>query len=372
MALSPAVQPLSITAYSFLHQEEVGLDTLALEINDEILHLAFPSGESYPLTQKGFESLCKLIQVPVGFANRLKDDGAGHVLSYLQKQLSQTYLRDSVLIVRDTSTNPNVRASAGHILAVTTKEYILPDLSKVAELDAEILKTAQAITNGELRTRLEVDGTLRYGFVVKKDKVGADSSEYEFGHVLSYSLYGLELPQIYQVAIRCEDLSTLVLPFKPAEYPVNGSNFMADLLSAVETLDSMGWTDLEGYLTRLKSVNASLREVKETRQKLLRSLKVDKDDRDTGERLEQFFGWKKLVERYEIKTLAPKPSKRWYMSASSNLNLLDLYLKLIAETTHAPNTISNETRAKLDKYASRLLAKFPDLAEKEPPKVQWA
>jgi hypothetical protein len=101
----------------------------------------------------------------------------------------------------------------------------------------------------------------------------------------------------------------------------------------------------------------------------MKGLRVDKEDKETEERIEGFFGWKKLVDRYEIKSLSPKPSKKWLMSATSHLNLLDVYVKLIAETTHAPATLAYEIRSKLEKYASKMLGRLPDLAEKDPPKV---
>jgi len=371
MPLSEGIKPLSPIIYSYLHQQEIDLNSLSLEIEEGILSLVFPDGSKKPFTDKGFASLCKVIKVPLSFGKRLKEDGFSHVLSYLQKQLSQSYLREPAIVVTDNSTNTVVRPSAGHILSVTTKTHILPSFDKIIELDSEILKAAE-MSKADLRARLEDDGILRYGFFTKKGKFSADSSDYEFGHVFAYSIYGLDLPQIYQVAIRNEDLSSLVLPFKPLTYEVNSSAFMGEIISAVESLGTEGWSDLESYLSRLKSVSASLREVKETKQKLLKALKIDKEDKETPERLEQFFGWKKLVERYEIKSLDPKPSKKWFMSASSNLNLLDVYLKMISETTHAPNTLDSDVRIRLEKYASKMLGKFPDLSEKEPPKVQWS
>lgn len=372
MPLADGIQPLSPTIHSYLQQQEVDLNALSLEVDDGVLSLIFPGGDKKPLTEKGFASLCRVIQVPLGFGKRLKEDGCGHVLSYLQKQLSQSYLREPAIIVTDVSTNTAVRASAGHVLAVTTKSHILPALDKILELDAEILKVAKEYSRAHLRARIEVDGTLRYGFMTKKGKVSADSSEYEFGHVFTYSLLGLEQPQLYQVAIRTEDLSSLTLPFKPVVYEVSSPTFMGDLIAALETLGSEGWGELEAYLGRLKGVNASLKEVKDTRQKLTKALKIDKEDKETAERLEQFFGWKKLIERYDIKSLSPKPSKKWLMSASSHLNLLDVYLKLISETTHAPNTLEHDIRLRLEKYASKMMGRLPDLAEKEPPKVQWS
>lgn len=367
--LSESVSPLSVSVFSFLEQREIDLATVSLDLGDSgALVLALSETESYPLTPRGFESLCRVIQVPVGFGKKLRDDGASHVLSYLQRQLAQTYVREPVIIVLDKST---IRDTADHILAVTTKDMILPSNEAISEMDHEILKTAQNYAKTELVSRVEVDGTLRYTFVAKQARLSVDTSEYRFGHVYAYSLYGLEAPQIYQVAVRCEDMSTMTLPLKPAEYSTRNATFLGDLLSAIEALDTAGWTDLDIFLTRLNGVKASLYEIKETRQKMLKMLKVDQEDLETNERIENFFGWKKLQARYEIKTMSQKPSKKWYMSAASDLKLLDVYLKLIAETTHAPNTLPVESRIKLEKYATKMLGRMPDLAEKEPPKIEF-
>jgi hypothetical protein len=333
---------------------------LSFDFQDEQLQLLFPSGEKRSLTDKGFESLCRVIQVLLAFAKRLRADQNYEVLTYLQKQMSLAYLHEPAVVVCDTRENV--------VLSVTTKDFLLESLHAVVEMDKEILKTASESAKATLTVRFETDGYLRYGFITKRGKVAADTSEYEFGHVFAYSLYGYEQPHTYQVAVRSDDMSVILLPFKPEHYSTSSNTFTGDLISVIENLDSSGWLELDSYLQKLIGTNASLREVKETKQRLVKTLKVDKEDRETEKRLEEFFGWKKLVDKYEIKTLSPKPSKRWMMSATSNLNLLDLYLKLVAETTHAPD-LTYDKRLRLERYASRILDRVPDLAEKNPPKV---
>jgi hypothetical protein len=360
------IEPRSYGKYSYLTQQEFDLTSLSLDLRDDVLHLIFPSGEKRPLTDLGFESLCRVIQVPLAFAKRLRKDGRCEVLSYLQKQLSSAYLKEPAVVVCDSSTT---RDTSNHVLSVTTKACILKSLHDVCAMDKEIVSVAEKFSKAELKVRMEDGTSLRYGFMTKRAKPMADSSEYEFGHVFCYSLYGYEMPHIYQIALRCDDMSLLVLPFKPEYYDASSTTFLGDLGSAIEHLDSAGWVELESYLQRMHGVKASLREVKETKQRLAKTLKVDKEDKETEKRLEEFFGWKKLVERYEIKELSPKPSKRWYMSAQSHLSLLDVFIKLVSETTHAPSTLDNLKRTKLEKYATRILGRMPDLAEKSPPKL---
>lgn len=365
MSRSDTVNPLAYANYSYIAQQEFDLSSLSLDLDGDELRLIFPSGESRPLTDKGFESLCRVIQVPYGFAKRLRKDGRCEVLTYLQKQLSHAYLKEPATVVCDSST---YRETAGKVLSVTTKDHILKGVHDVVAMDQEILKVAENFAKAELKIRLEDDAYLRYGFMTKRGKLTADESDYEFGHVFCYSLYGYEPPNIYQIALRCADMSLIVMPFKPEYFNASLPTFLGDLSSQLEHLDSAGWGELDSYLMRMKNIKASLREVKETKHNLVRSLKVDKEDRETEKRMEEFFGWKNLVERYEIKEITPKPSKRWYMAAQSHLSLLDVFVKLVSETTHAP-ALAHTKRAKLEKYATRLMGRLPDLAEKAPPKI---
>jgi hypothetical protein len=360
MPKADTIQPISFGKYAYISQQEFDLTTLSLEVSDDNLVLVFPTGDKRPITEKGFQSLCQLIQVPLSFAKRLKEDGNTHVLQYLQKQMSAAYLRELAIVVCDTTNN--------HVLSVTSNDKLLPSFHAVVEMDKDILKAAETFAKANLTARFEDDAYLRYGFMTKRSKPLADDSEYEFGHVFAYSLYGYEQPHFYQVAVRLEDMSVLVLPFKPEYLSTTSTSFFGDLISKVETLGTEGWGDLEGFLARMKAVRASLREVKETRQRLIKTLKVDKEDTETEQRMEEFFGWKTLVQKYEIRSLDPKPSKRWFMSAPSHLNLLDIYKKLVCETTHAPNTLEADKRLRLQKYATKMLGKQPDMAEKEPPK----
>ena len=366
MSLADTVLPLSYGQYSYISQQEFDLTTLSLDFQsgqegEDELVLIFPSGEKRPLTDKGFASLCRVIQVPLSFAKRLKDDHNYEVLTYLQKQMSISYVHEPAVVVCDTRENT--------VLSITTKDYLLESIHAVCEMDKDILKISET-SKATLTARSEDDAYLRYGFITKRGKLAADNSEYDFGHVFAYSLYGYEQPHTYQVAVRCDDMAVILLPFKPEHYSTSSSTFAGDLVSIIENFDSAGWLELDGYLQKLKGINASLREVKETKQRLVKTLKVDKEDRETEKRFEEFFGWKKLVDKYEIKTLEPKLSKRWMMGAASNLNLLDVYLKLVSETTHAPDLLYDK-RSKLEKYSSRLLGRIPDLAEKNPPKVTF-
>jgi len=348
---------LQLTAYNGLSREEHDLTTLDLEMDGDELRLIFPDGRSLPLADEGFASLCKLLTVPLGFAKKLRDNHRGNVLAYLQKQLGRVNLTEPASIfIKD--------GEGAHVLSVVEAKMHLSDRAAYQSLDKEIREKAK----GELYAVYEREYTVQYFFVTKEEEVPADpeKSTWKFGHLFSYSLIGLEPFSFRQAAIRVADASLSILPFKPVTLE-NGRTFLGEMQSQVENFNTEGWTDLCYIVERLVNVNASLQEVKDARVKL-RGLKVDADDNETLERIEKHFGWKEIVKAYEIKTLSPKPSKKWYMSAQSPYSLFYVHNKLVAEATHAVDA-DPKVENKIHTNASRLMKKTPDLSEKAPPKV---
>jgi len=351
--------------------ESVELRTIDLvDSPDKGLEVSFD--EERPcllLARTGFESLCEQLKVPIRFADRLQREGRNHVLSYLQKQLSQNKNKDLTVVVCE---KDEVKAF--------TEPARLPFRGKqIYDLDKAVLEYMKNDPDKELVGRVDADGILGYKISFGPPREMEDDpegSEWTMGYIFNYSVYGLEESHIVMYAERADTGGVVQLPAEAFEHTFKvrvregeeEPDPVKQFLEEVEELEEPNWNYLRGYIKKLSSVGASMRELREVRSKLNRTLKVDKDDIGTAERINEALDWEEINEAYGLKEL--KPSRNWYIRASTPKTLFEVTDVLIREATHAPNTVPVDKIRKLNAHATKLLKKVPDLAEK-PPKMPW-
>lgn len=353
--------------YIMVKYREVDLLTLELQVGTEAndYSIVFDDGTEMVLSEKGFESLCKLLGVPLGFAKKLAADGKTHVLEYLQKQLSRT-VRDSVFAVHD---------GTGIAFFLEKSDLIIP-ADKIPALDEKIIELGR---NVEFPYQLvsrdtNAAGDVYYYFdqgtqVMENDIL---KSEYTWESFLHYSAYGYHRPYFGQRLTRKADGATWLMHSRPKYLEATTyDNLVLEVLDGMEGLDKPSFEGFRFMLDKLNNAAASLREVKEARQKITKLLKADKDDHETPERIEKTFMWKKIVKAFSLREIVPKPSKKWFASAASPHTLFYVYSNFVRELTHAPNTVDSEFRLAAMRWSYKMLDKVPDLAESSPPKVDW-
>jgi hypothetical protein len=330
------------------------------------------------LTDLGFKFLLSYLDVPLAFGKKLRNDGNGHVLSYLQKQLSNAH-KETISMVLNTETE--------EVMSFTEDPYIPFRGTEALTLDQRLHETLKKdICPFELKMNPEIseDGTVIYTLMLKEpSEVSADQVMdgeqkvkplWKWGYQLKHSVLGADLPFVSTSLLRmvCTNLSYLAQ--KQFRYPIQNKNTLEERWQEVEnfllTPPKAQWDKLNSWLHRLGKANASLAEVKDVRKQLLAVVKVDKEDIDSENRINGLLQWDLLKKAYRLDELEEKPSRQWYQRAATPLNLLHLYNSLTQEGTHLPNTVSVEKRQKLLVYGGKLLTKQPDLKD-EPPVVNW-
>jgi hypothetical protein len=354
--------------YSGVTYKTVELSNVGLEMDESSeLISVFPDGDRAQLTPFGFESLCESIQVPLRFARRLKQEGKSHVLAYLQKQLARAYSAEPVIaVVRDKR------------LESVTLDNLLPYKGMdITELDDAITRHCSDETCKVSWTGRSILGNdVVYDFVQGQQKIDADpdGSEWQFGYSFHYSIIGSELPYFTAFAVRKSNMARMEFPERRFRHKLSRNKrygtAVDSMLEYLSDLPPPNWDILNGYVKKLVSIPASMRELKEVRNRLVRALKIDKEDKATAERIDKSLYWNEIVSEYGLKDLEVKPTRNWYMRASTPHTLWYVYDVLIRETTHAPNDLAFESRKKLHAYSAKLLDRVPDLAEKTP-NVTW-
>lgn len=360
-----AVDALRPDSFSFLRYKEVELSSLELEMEDE-LSLLFPDGEKLGTTSKGFRSLCALLGVPYGFAKKLTTDGKSHVLGTLQKQLSRA-MREPVVAVCDAEDT---------VLSFCEKHTLPLRSDNFHMLDDEIIKVCGTENfKATLVARKVYHGDVFYYFDQGSSTIDADpESTYRYQTVLHYCAVGLHRPYFYEQAVREVDGAVFVITEKPVYFEsTTFQKLVNDLLAEIEGIKDGSFNFLNLTIAKLKASTASLREVKEARQKIGKALKAaeNEDAKEIKKRVEGIFRWRKITKAYDIAALDPKPSKKWYMSAAAPYDLFHVYSNFAREVTHAPNTLEMEARLSLQRWSAKMLHRVPDLAEHAPPKVNF-
>lgn len=355
--------------YSGMSYRELELCRAELDMDEDgDLVVIFPDDdEKAKLTEYGFASLCEALKVPIRFGKRLREDGKNHILAYLQKQLSQAYAIEPVIAV----------LKEKYLLSFTTPNLLPFQGTEVSELDQAIIDHCMATGSITLESRMVSNDDIVYDFVLDQKVIDADPnhSEWKCGHSFHYSLIGKELPYFTVFAIRVADGSRMVFPERRFRHKLSRNKKYDSMKESVfdylKALPEPEWDALSGYMKKLTAVSASMRELKDVRSRLVRALKVDKDDKATVERIEKLLYWNEIVEEYGLKDLDVKPSKNWFIKASTPHTLWFIYNILALEATIAPNDMPYETRQKMFSYSAKLLDRTPDLAEKVS-SITWA
>jgi hypothetical protein len=319
-----------------------------------------------PMTEAALKQLCSFLKIPYAFTKQLRANGRTNIITYLQRQLSQSAYA-SVLLVSDAKT----------ILSIANEEDIHYRGEEAITFDTRLRQmVAEPDSFLELKDVSFEGGMVNYYLFYKEmSSEVEDDSKWKFGFILSFSVIGEVKPTINAVVQRVNDVSMAILPTKTHSYPLDYDSEFAERWNMVAAFIKNPpppiWLTLGNAITSLKKTTASFREVKEARAKL-NKLKVDKDDTETLERINGALQWKKINKEYNIKDMSVKPNKTWYCRASTPLTSFFLLNTVMREAASAPNTVSYEIRKNLFLHAGSLLMGTPDLsASQNPPVIDW-
>jgi|GEM_PF-3890814 len=316
-----------------------------------------------PLTETALKHLCSYLKIPYPFTKQIRSQGRSNVLTYIQRQLSQVNLSQVVLVG-----NKDV------ILGITDDEKLHYRGQDFLTFDA---KVRAHIGSSELLTLDDVvveDGLVNYYIFYKQESDEIeDNSNWKWGFVFSLSAHGDVKPTVCATVKRMRDVSIAHLPAKTHSYPLEYADTFDERWEQVAKFlqdpPLPQWAMLHGMIEKMNKTIASFREVKETRSKL-QKLKVDADDTETLERINNTLQWKRINKEYAIKDLGYKPTKVWFSRATTPLTLFEVFNCVTKEATSAPNTLAYEVRKNLYSYAGSLLMGKPDLYML-PPVINW-
>jgi hypothetical protein len=350
---------------SKLTYTEIELPEIELEIIGTDSEQYCESGVSINgkvLTEFALKQLSEIILIPYKFTKVLRSTGKSHVLSYIQKQLSQISNRSLMTIEYDDL-----------IISIVDSQSVSFKGRDAIKLDQRLRAALADHPRLELRDVLFDAGDIYYSIYLKEPKEILDDTWY-WGYTFQLSTTGAIEASIGMEVMKESDKSKLFLPHKTFQHHLDlGLDFEENWLEIndnfLELEISAGWTDLRDMLTKT-NVPASYRELKEAKGKLFK-LKVDKFDVETGERIKDQLRWDEVVDAYAVKDMNPKPTRVWYTRASTPLKLIDVIDVITKEATHAPNTVSTNLRYCLLVYAGKLLSGEPDLYN-IPPQIKWS
>lgn len=356
--------PLSDTLINSINYINIELSKVTIEDDGNVLVVVLSDRKDrLILSDKSIETLAKILEIPKKFAKKLQDEGRSHIIAYLQAQLS-VCVKEPVYIVYGEK----------EVKAFSTKET-LPIIGKdFLTMDEKFLANG----NIEIGYREIRGNTLSYYFFGEKRPINEDksvtTSEWSLGYLFNISLHGLEKPSCFIQAVRQSDMSRVIIDEVDLEKR-DGLTVTDKVLGILKDKNFKSridayWNYLIGYVKKLYSINASMKETKEIKDKLVRALKVDKDDKETKERIEKELHWKDLVEAYDIKTMSTKPTKLWYAKASTPYSLWSAFNLLTRESAAAPLDVEEKKIKCLTLKARKTLEGVPDLSEK-PPVVEF-
>jgi hypothetical protein len=318
------------------------------------------------LTEDALRQLCGILKIPYAFTKHLRANGRTNVITYLQKQLSQSVSPMVILVSND-----------DNILSVANTDDLYYQGKEVITFDTRLkeeLESSDAVLKCQSIT---IDnGTAHYTLFYKdENKEIEDDSGWRYGFLIEIPLLGDTKPIIYALVQRLCDVGTAILPVKTHSYPLEYETEFEDrwnmVASFLKNPPAPIWMTLENAVDKLKKTTASFREVKDARSKL-NKLRVDKEDTETPERINQQLYWKVITKEYNIKDLPYKPSKTWYSRAATPITTFHLLTTVMREAAAAPNTIPYQVRKSLLLHAGSLLLGTPDLdAVHNPPIIDW-
>jgi hypothetical protein len=319
-----------------------------------------------PMTEAALKQLCSFLKIPYAFTKQLRANGRTNIITYLQRQLSQSAYA-SVLLVSDAKT----------ILSIANEEDIHYRGEEAITFDTRLRQMVAAPDSLlELKDVSFEGGLVNYYLFYKEMSSDVeDDSRWKFGFILSFSVIGEVKPTINAVVQRVTDVSMAILPTKTHSYPLD---YEADfeerwnmVAAFIKNPPPPIWLTLGNAITSLKKTTASFREVKEARAKL-NKLKVDKEDTETLERINGALQWKKINKEYNIKDLPYTPNRLWYSRATTPLSCFSLVSLIMRESTSAPNTVDTTLRKNLYIFAGDILFGTPDLSAKQTPSyIDW-
>jgi len=341
---------------------------LSVGEDSDSLEIKWPHG-NLQLAETAVEHLCKHLEIPVKFAKTVRSLGKPHIIPYLQKQLSNA-MPKNVVIIHDES----------QILAITEESTLHYRGKEAIDFDTRLRELVMK-NNWELKFHwMDSEGVLQYEiFLPEEQEIKTDTSLkplWRWGYKVQHSVLGNFAPVVTAELFRmvCSNLTYLPqkmfkfnLPWMPTfdERWEEVEGFFADL-------GKPKWLSVESFVGKLAKAPASVREVSEARRKLLK-LKVDKDDKDTEDRVEKALEWKRIKKAYALgdkEVWVEKPTKSWLSRAATPISLFDVYNIVTSEASRAPTSIDMDLRQKILVYGGKLLTGKPDIAD-QPVIVDW-
>jgi hypothetical protein len=356
---------------SKLKYEEIKMQELSLELSSDQMLCKYKD-TALPLTDKALEKMCIYLKIPYKFCCTLQSEGKGHVLSYLQKQLSQIQPFTLLMVKND-----------AEVLSFSEKKDIYFQGAEAWECDKRIEQMVKAPDSiWELKTKdfLQGDGTIHYSLFLKEDySISSDPDQtkpiWRWGFRFKHSVFGSEVPSMGAELFRMVCANLTYLPEKSFKWPLQYNENLDTRLDNVELFfknpPEPKIKTLERFVAKIASSKASLKEVSEARNKLLK-LKVDKADWDTQKRIEDSLEWGRIMRAYQLKDYDERPSKAWFAKATTPLKLFDVWNTVTSEASSASTDIDYNIRHGLLVYGGQILTKTPDLCGTQiPPQIDW-
>lgn len=327
-----------------------------------------------PLTENALKQLCSALKIPYAFTKQLRANSNTHIIPYLQRQLSRSK-HDSIVLVNN---DKNILSVADmEDLHYCGKEAIAFDTRLRESLDKQDHPL-------ELANVFFADDEICYSMRFKDperietddgDEGGANDLQrlWKWGFTVRHSPLGVLTPGIGVELLRMVCANLTYLPAKSYSFPMPYEDDFEERWNHVATFlenpPQPHWMTLTNLVDKLSRTTASFREVSEARKKLLK-LKVDKEDTETAERINNALHWKRIRKAYAINEMDEKPARAWYAKATTPLSLFSIYNLITREATHAPSTLDVDLRQNILIYAGNILTGKPDLYM-QPPSINW-
>jgi len=372
-----SVTPLQLENFlGKLHYDEIKLSELSLELapsdDFEGKMLCRHKDTFLPLTEKALENLCNYLKIPYKFCCTLQSEGKSHILPYLQKQLSQSQPSNLVMV-----------KNGSDIVSFAEKNDIYFQGKEAVELDRRIeqaVKGSDSIWELKTKEMLPDEGSIIYSLYLKDEyPIDADPLKtqpiWKWGFRFKHSVFGTELPMMGAELLRMACVNLTYLPEKSFKWPVAYNENLETRLESIELFlknpPEPKIKTLERFVHRLVNSKASLKEVSEARNKLMK-LKVDKNDWETQQRIEDSLEWGRIMRAYQLKDYDEKPSKAWFSKATTPLKLFDVWNVVTNEASIASSDVDFNLRQGLLIYGGQILTKTPDLCSTQvPPQIDW-
>lgn len=317
-----------------------------------------------PLTEAALKQLCSCLKIPYPFTKQLRVQGKVHVLSYIQRQLSQATHASVILVSGETT-----------ILSVTQEEYIHYRGSEAISFDRKLTAILGSLDSPlELTDIICNNGSISYVMFYKNIEDISDT-QYRWGFILSHSVLGDIEPAIDVVIKSMSDASHLILPPKLYSSSLGFEFEFEDrwnhIAAFIQNPWEPNWMTFTSRLGCAKKTTASFREIKDARR-ILSKLRIDKEDNELMPRIDKELQWKRIKEEYNIKDLPEPPNKLWYTRATTPLTCNDVITLLMKEGTHAINSIPYDIKRNIQLHAGSLLMTTSDLSTiQTPPLITW-